>query len=256
MKKALKYILLIFSFLIVFLHDIIAQDSLKILAKKHSLVPPTFEWSLQKQQRYHAALSVFELKTGALVVALPTNAKRIHTLEVLSRSKEISEAERLNVRASMENIAAETAQKQTELLQSFANLYLFSKLYFIHDTSIVRLQQGFYENILLNKEGNSDPSIVFDKNEPFFFCIFKIVDISKETEGLVLHDVRLKQVLPPFPAATVAKSSGWNSLLELITRDKKYGQIAMDKNVRLLQQRLDDFYGRVTTEFKALESEN
>lgn len=248
MKAYFNYSLLIFSFLIILPTITNAQDSLIALAEKHNLEYPTNQVSDTKIKRFEAVLTANELKNNSLIVILRTNEKRLRELSVLSKSSEIAENQRIGINAKIEGIKIENETINNALISSFRSNYSFSQIYFVYDTSLTSLKNGIKSGVFVNENGAVDKSIQLPTSN-YYFCNFTLVSSSNESEGLVIYDANMKTVASPFPTVSVAGSSGFNMLMQILTSNNNYQKRAITKDVEKLQKNLDLLLER-STEFK------
>lgn len=248
MKAYFNYSLLIFSFLIITPTITNAQDSLLALAEKHNLEYPIYQVTDTKMKWFEAVLTANELKTNSLIVILRTNEKRLRELGILSRSSDITERQRIGIKTKIEATKRENETINNALISSFREHYHFSQVYFVYDTSLTSLKNGIKSGIFVNENGAVDKSIELTTSN-HYFCNFTLVSTSNESEGLVIYDANIEKVAPPFPTVSVAGSSGFNMLMQILTSDKNYQKRAITKDVEKLQKNLDSLLER-SNEFK------
>jgi hypothetical protein len=124
------------------------------------------------------------------------------------------------------------------LIRSFRAIYSFSQVYFVYDTSLTSLKNGIRNGIFVNDNGQVDKSIELTTSN-YYFCNFTLVSTSNASEGLVIYDANIDKVKPPFPTISVAGSSGFNMLLQILTSDNNYQKRAVTKDVEKLQKNLN-----------------
>jgi hypothetical protein len=238
MKAYFNYSLLIFSFSIITSTITNAQDSLIALAEKYNLEYPAEPVSTVKMKWFEAVLTANELQTNSLIVILRTNEKRLRELGILSRSSEITEKQRLGIKAKIGAVKTENDNVNDALIRSFRAIYSFSQVYFVYDTSLTSLKNGIRNGIFVNDNGQVDKSIELTTSN-YYFCNFTLVSTSNASEGLVIYDANIDKVKPPFPTISVAGSSGFNMLLQILTSDNNYQKRAVTKDVEKLQKNLN-----------------
>jgi hypothetical protein len=237
MKDYFNYTLLIFSFLIITPTITNAQDSLISLAEKYNLAYPAEPVSTVKMKWFEAVLTANELHTNSLIVILRTNEKRLRELGILSRSSEITEKQRIGIKAKIAAVKAENENVNNALISSFREGYSFSQVYFVYDTSLTTLENGIKSGIFVDNNGEVDKSIELTTSN-HYFCNFTLVSMSNASEGLVIYDANIEKIEPPFPTVSVAGSSGFNMLLQILTSDNNYQKRAITKDVEKLQKNL------------------
>jgi hypothetical protein len=249
MKDYFNYRILIFSFLVLTPTITNAQDSLIALAEKYNLEYPTEQVSTAKIKRFEAVLAANELQTNSLIVMLRTNEKRLKELGILSRSSEITEKQRIGIEAKIIATKVENETINNALISSFNESYGFSQVYFVYDTSLTSLKNGIKSGVFVNENGEIDNSIKLATTS-YYFCNFTLVSASNEAEGLVIYDANIEKIAPPFPTISVAGSSGFNMLMQILTSDNNYQKRAITKDVEKLQKNLLLLLEKGNLEFK------
>lgn len=226
-----------------------AQDSLITLAEKYNLAYPIEAVTDAKMRRFEAVLTATDLQKNALIVILRTNEKRLRELGILSRSSEITEKQRIGIETKIAALKRENENVNNGLLNSFQDSYTFSKVYFVYDTSLTSLQNGIKKGIFVDENGEIDTSIELTQSS-HYLCNFTLVSTSNASEGLVIYNADNQRIKPPFPTVSVAGSSGWNMLMQILTSDVNYQKRAITKDVEKLQKNLNLLLERGDEEFK------
>lgn len=132
-----------------------------------------------KRRRVIGAWQINQLKTGALVVRLRTNARLIETLKVqgnteLARQKYF-----------------ETYVMNKNTMMAYRNNYDFSKLYFIYSSSSDSLLKGARTGIFLDTALNVDPNIIMNED---FYLLAERDYVFNSSIGFVPIDSAEKQI--------------------------------------------------------------
>lgn len=247
--KYFIYSFLIFNFLIINSQFLVAQESRTALAIKHKLQTPDINWSNSKLKRFDATIDGKQLKNGALVVVLRTQSKRIKQLEILSRSTEISEKQRIALKAKIRATQAESERINTALMTNFDLNYDFSDIYYVYDSSLTNLRNGVKSGIFVDEFKAVDEDITLTTDN-FYICNYTLVSASNESEGLVIYNSKMERMKHPFPAVSVSGSSGFNALMQLLTDDDTYQNRAISKDIEKLQRNLDSLIKKGEKEFR------
>lgn len=247
--KYLIYSFLIFNFLIFSISESLAQDSLKALAQHYEMAEPSLEWTTGKMQRFGAVISGKQLQENALVVVLRTQSKRLKKLGILSRSSETSGKQRYHIISKIEAIKNENKLINTALISGFTIEYGFSDVYFVYDSSLTNLKNGVTNGIFVDNNGEIDNSIQL-KQANFYICNYTLVSASNEAEGLVIYNSKMERVKHPFPGVSVAGSSGFNMLLQLLTSNDNHYKKKIKKDVAKLQRNFENLVRKGEKEFK------
>ncbi|MFK7950063.1 MAG: hypothetical protein AB8G11_20905 [Saprospiraceae bacterium] len=200
-------------------------------------------------RRFGAVISAYQLRENGLVVLLRTSSNRLEKLRILSRDKQLSEVQQQNYKFKISQIEQENKIINESLINSFAEFYSFSHIYFMYDSSLTRLKNGIQKGIFVNKKGEIDKSIELNTKD-YYICSYTLASTSKETEGLVIHNSKMERVKEPFPGVAVSGTSGLNMLFQLFTDDKKYLEKKIGKDTRKLQENLTIFTERAEIRFK------
>lgn len=267
------YRFLIFSFLLI-VSDANAQkigsvydkekvDSLNQLGEKYDVV--NTDTILKRQsvnngddnrfelentsRRFGAVISAYQLRENGLVVVLRTSSSRLEKLRILSRDKQLSEVQRQNYKFKIEQIEQENKIINESLINAFSNIYSFSEVYFMYDSSLTSLKNGIQKGFFVDKNGEIDNSIELTVKD-YYICNYTLASASKETEGLVIYNSKMEKVKEPFPGVAVSGSSGLNMLFQLFTDDNKYLERKIGKDTQKLHDNLTNFLRRNEDRFK------
>ena len=150
-------------------------------------------------RRERAVEAIKILSTGALVVRLPSDSKKIQALkDIIAQGGSGSRrAQRL-----LDQTIKENREFNLQLMEAFEANYKLSKVYWLHDTAVSRLNAGEIRGFLLNKELKVDPDIVIKSKEWLTLKIdYTDPAISTRVKALILADQQWNNLEPPFPWA-------------------------------------------------------
>jgi hypothetical protein len=136
--------------------------------------------------------SIQNLRTGILIVRMPSSRNKIDTLEAL-----IARAKDDNQRSRLQQIRDEAIEDRNTLLTdyrlAFRDHYHFSEVVYYFDYDAHDLGSALYFNL----EGEKiDLQTFHDK--PLFYLHFERTEDSK-IDALVIYDADLKRIPSPFP---------------------------------------------------------
>lgn len=276
--KYFIYSFLIFSFLMISILETTAQKSCILFGDKYGLIindknsdenidTLLYDTQMQTFNKLNGEKSILEsnrgvksfgafaaanqLKEDGLVVVLKSSKGQLEKLRILSRSRELSEGQRQNIKKRITAIEKENKIINTALISSFSNSYRFSDVYFTYDSSLISLKSGVQQGIFADKNGLLDSSIKI--NEPnFYICNYTLVSASNESEGLVIYNAKMDKVKSPFPNVAVSGASGLNMLLQLLTNNDTYYDRKIQKDVLKLEKNLRKVIERGNEQFKKL----
>jgi hypothetical protein len=154
--------------------------------------------------REKAHTQIVLLKSGALIVRLKTQDRKIEAYKNSGNTKLASKLEK------------ELYAFNNLLVQSFIKYYNFSKVYFIFPSDYSELLNANNSGYFLNNKMQKDPSIEVNFEDDFFICEYGVVydeDILDQNnvrtkvvtstprlqDALVIKDLELVQLLSPFP---------------------------------------------------------
>lgn len=182
--------------------------------------------------REKAQTQIVLLKSGALIVRLKTQDRKIEAYKNAGNTKLVNKLEKeLNIFNS-------------NLIESFNKYYNFSKVYFIFPLDYNELLAGKNSGYFLNNKMHKDASIEINFEDDFFVCEYGVVydeDIidqnnaktkvvtstPRQQDALVIKDLDLVQLLSPFPAYVSIRLK------------------TVDKSVENLNNSLHKFYNKV-----------
>lgn len=175
------------------------------------------------------------LKNGALIMRLPSNAKKIAALEdIISRNEDPAAVRRAT--KLMEETQAETREENQRIIRFFREFYKFSAVYFMYDTSLSTLAGGARRGIFLRDDLSPDPTLSLP-NDQFLLAQIGYTDQSSSAraEALIITGLDMKPIQAPFPSAI-----RYNTLSELFGLK----DTARERQVKLLNKKLGQYNSR------------
>lgn len=191
------------------------------------------------QAQPSASDAIQSLKNGALVMRLPTYAKKIAALEdIIARNSD--EASVRRARTLLEQTVTETKEENLRIIRSFREFYNFSAVYFMYDTSLTALAKGARKGIFLQDDLSPNPALSLQSDQ-FIIAQIGYTDpaTTARAEALILTDLSLKRIEAPFPSAI-----RYNTLSELFGLK----DTAREKQIKLLNKRLKQIEVRAPRE--------
>ncbi|MCB0644198.1 MAG: hypothetical protein KDC44_21290, partial [Phaeodactylibacter sp.] len=156
---------------------------------------------LSKEARDKQAIeTIQQLKSGALIVRLATEHRKLSTLQEMLDNGESSGSRRARIEEQIDQTIFVRDAQNRGLVAGFRNFYTFSDVYFIYDTAFHQLQQDLGQGYLLNDSLEIDPSIKVE--QPVYLVRFGSTDpasTAKIEDGLIIMDTEGKDLSDPFP---------------------------------------------------------
>lgn len=158
-------------------------------------------------RRERASMAIKTLDRGVLVVRLSSESKKIQTLKdiIEEGGSNASRAQRL-----LEQTIKENREINLKLMESFETYYKFSKVYWLYDTTVSRLNAGEIRGFLLNKSLEADPDIVIESKEWLTAWIdYTNPANTTRVKALIFGDQQWEILAPPFPWALMLYKPGF-----------------------------------------------
>lgn len=191
-----------------------------------------------------AETAIRTLADGVLVVRLESNQKKINKLKEVLVQKDLSAKNRKNLQRQLEETLAETKERNTLLMNSFAENYRFSEVYFMYDYDSEKLVAGEQQGYFLNKDLtiNTDLSLADNK---FLTLRFGTTDLATTSgiEGMIVTDSELKDLNTPFPYAY--REGGFMLVFDKIFDSEGAAQRNFPRMVEKLDKKLKRYYNEV-----------
>jgi hypothetical protein len=157
-----------------------------------------------------AQAAVNALRSGGLVVRLPTNAKKIAAMEAVLSEDELQPNNRGRLEQRLAQTIAETRMRNLLLISNLREQYQLGPLYFIPDTAYTLLQETADRVFFYNDQLELDPSIV-QPNGDVLIMRLGYTDASEtaRAEAFILSNSALEDLVAPFPGAVTFDNLGF-----------------------------------------------
>lgn len=184
-----------------------------------------------------AEAAVSALKSGGLIVRLPTNAKKIAGMqEVLSRD-ELSPNNRGRLQERLDETIAHTRTHNLLLIQLLSEQYQLGPLYFIPDTAYTLLQAKNSHGFFYNEQLELDPEIIQPSGDILIMRIgFTDASETARAEAFILSNSSQEDLIAPFPGAVTFDNVGFlfNKMLAPEIAERRRLEGAVKRLVRKL----------------------
>lgn len=189
-------------------------------------------------------IAIQELKEGALIVRLPSHAKKIAAMEELIQDKSVSKRNKENLKRQVTLIKQEAKLRNEAIVNGFTTAYDFSDVLFIYDSDTKALQGGKTQGIFLNEKLEIDNSIELQER-PYLFVRFGQTDLSTTTgvEGMIITDKNLVDLRKPFPF--YVREGGIRYLMDKIFDKKNADMRNMPRMAAKLNGNLKDYFDKM-----------
>ncbi len=143
--------------------------------------------------------AIEELKKGVLLVRLPSNQRKIQTMEEVLANAE-SASSRRQLKKRLEATREETRLFNESMVAAFREKYSFSDYRFFYDYQTPALKQGNWDGIFLNENLEETPGLE-PESGPFMVLGFGKTkkDYSDGVEAMYFMDQELERMQEPFP---------------------------------------------------------
>lgn len=184
-----------------------------------------------------AEAAVNALKSGGLVVRLPTNAKKIGGMEEVLNRGDLSPQNKARLRERLNSTISETQRNNLMLIQALREQYKLGPLYFIPDTAYSLLQQEVNTGFFYNDQLELDPNII-QPNGDLLIMRIGYTDASKSAraEAFILSNIAMEDLVAPFPGAITFDNLGlmFNKMLAPEIAERKRIEGAVRRLVKKL----------------------
>lgn len=188
-----------------------------------SIIPITI--SVQKPDPEE---SIQQLKTGYLLIRMPTQKAKIDTLTAMAlRTQDLKNKERLE--KELQKAKGERDSLMADYTRAFKNHYSFSQVAYYLDYEGKNLPNATFYDM-----DHQKVDIQSIKQLPIFYLFFESTSDSRQ-EALVIYNNENKIVPPPFP--NNFSLGGFNSLFLSLM-----GQSYAEWRVKKIQKQLNYFY--------------
>lgn len=147
-----------------------------------------------------AEAAVNALKTGGLIVRLPTNARKIAGMQEVLARNEITPANYRRLEERITETMIETREQGLTLIRLMREEYEIGPLYFIPDTAYTLIQNEDSAGFFYNDKLELDPSITKPQGDVLLMRIGYADESSAvRAEGFILSNSSLDDLRLPFP---------------------------------------------------------
>lgn len=203
----------------------------------HAQTREALEAEREEQARLIAATLIGE----GLVVYVPTDTRKIAAMQDLIDNGDLTEANRSRLKERLSSTIAETKAQAKHIQAAFKEYYEIGPVYFLPDTSLVKLNQGQRSGLAYNANLEIDPSITLPNN--FVLVRAGYLDPATTTgaEGLILTDSAGRPLVKPFPSGVAFNNLGYlfNSILAKEIADRKRWEAVVKSLNRRFWRALD-----------------
>ena len=141
-----------------------------------------------------------DLKSGALIVRLATEHRKISKLQELLAVENVSSSQKARIEEQIARTIETRDAQNFGLVAGFRNHYNFSEVYFIYDTAFHYLAQDLGAGHLLSDKLEPDPSIRVE--QPVYLVRFGSSNATTTTrleDSLIVMDEEGNDLSDPFP---------------------------------------------------------
>jgi hypothetical protein len=142
--------------------------------------------------------SIRALKEGVLIVRLPTRSAKIAKLEELSAREEEGSAYQKRLQEELVRTREETERQNRALVRSFRDIYRFSDVMFLYDTSASLLKSGDYEGIFLT-DSLQVASSLSPGDRYYLIAAIGVTPEAALEDALIIYDDHFNTMSKPFP---------------------------------------------------------
>ena len=157
------------------------------------------------------------LKKGTLVVSLPTYSKKIAFLKKAIKDPSTSKLSKKSYIKQLAALENEIEVLHPNMLKGMEEFYEYSDFVITYDTFLEDILDGKTGSYFLDKAGNIDSSISFDRKNYLIlrYGTNNANDVNQK-KGFIVTDRHLKDLKSPFPAlhSIEKKSLGLNTFLK------------------------------------------
>ena len=189
-------------------------------------------------RRAAAAQAAGALRTGGLVVRLPSNRKKIEEMERLLTA-EPNERERLRLQRELEHVRADTREQNLLWMSAFRQHYTATPVLFMYDADTDALLAGHTSGFLLKDNLTADPQLTLPADYLLTRINYTDPSTSARTEAFIFSDARLNDLQRP--ALTAVKIANTGFLLNRLLAPDIAAAKRAEKTVRRLQDKVTEF---------------
>lgn len=186
-----------------------------------------------KNPKLLAEQQINNLKDGVLMVRLDTREAQLNSLK---RSGNHQAYLQFKEKVDSTNLV---------IINSFKNLYDFSRVVFFTSDQTLRVQMGFWDGAFVNDSLEIDSSISIEPGTPIFVCDLgpvRLPAFENSTPGIVIMDIELNPLEKPFPFF-VKQYKGVPGLERI-----------EPEMIQMMNKRLNDFYKKSNVSKTIIES--
>lgn len=157
-----------------------------------------------------AAEYVAALRSGGLIVRLPSQRNKIEAMRTFRDTAQLNELSKQRLTASISKLEQETRESNLSLIRSFRQYYELTPVQFLYDTAVSHLLAGRLQGHFIDDSLRAIP----DKSVPeqgFLSLRIGYTDPGDYSgaEALILGDARWVDVRPPFPTAVAFNNASY-----------------------------------------------
>jgi len=190
-----------------------------------------------------------DMRQGALIVRIPTNAKKISAIQATIDRPNLSEAQRERLTEQLESVQEETEKFYQDVRASFLTFYSWSEIYFIPDYAVAEYLKGETEGQFLNEQMQQDSTIVLEENQHWFAVVSNPTDPTGSIyKSIIIKDQNWETLNPPFPHT---KENLGTKIRIVFTLADEVGEWA--PVVNKLQERIEKIYTKYQEKYTELK---
>lgn len=182
-----------------------------------------------------------QMKEGALIIRIPTNAKKMAAIVEMMGQSNLSEAQRERLEAQLQSTQEATEAMYQDIRKSFNTFYQWSAaIYYLPDYAVTDFLEGAQAGQFLNEKMEQDPSIVLQESAYWFGVVNNPTDPTGSIyKSIIVKDENWETLPAPFPHT---KENLGTKLRIVFTLAEEVGEWAplADK----FQQRLEKIYAK------------
>ncbi|MCP3930270.1 MAG: hypothetical protein GY705_14345 [Bacteroidetes bacterium] len=203
---------------------------------------PAFSAKIDKVKKAENAIET--LKNGKLIVQLPSDHRKITSMQKLVDSPKVDEKEKKRLKQLLETTVQENKEHNRLLIQAFREYYDFSEIYFIHDTASMHLKKGVMTGIFLDDNLKENASISPELSD-YLILRRGLTDYatSARKEALIFMDAHHEY--PPKPFPNYFGLNSFQYIFDKIFQSSEAEKRNYPRVINKLNQKLHKYYSEV-----------